>query len=36
LKEISFNMEKRIAVVTGSHKDLGLELARKIAKVDEI
>lgn len=29
-------MEKRVAVVTGSHKGLGLEIARKLAKVEDI
>ncbi len=29
-------MEKRVAAVTGSHKGLGLEIARQLAKIDTI
>ena len=30
------NTEKRVAVVTGSYKGLGFEIARKLAKLDNI
>ncbi|HEY9778994.1 MAG TPA: hypothetical protein V6D09_02470 [Leptolyngbyaceae cyanobacterium] len=29
-------MEKRVATITGSHKGLGWEIARQLAKIDTI